>query len=130
MVEQVAVNDKVTGSSPVGGALRQAQCRPNSKMSKNNWYVYLLLCDEKTFYVGITTDVKNRLAVHKSKQSFFTKKFSQIRLVYCEKYLIEKEAVDREKQLKGWSHAKKQMLIDRKLGINTCTEFDEVFRSG
>jgi len=99
-------------------------------MSKNNWYVYLLLCDEKTFYVGITTDVKNRLAVHKSKQSFFTKKFSQIRLVYCEKYLIEKEAVDREKQLKGWSHAKKQMLIDRKLGINTCTEFDEVFRSG
>ena len=82
------------------------------------WFVYLLLCDEKTFYVGITTDVKNRLYLHKTKQSFFTKKFSQIKIVYCEKYTTEKDAVNREKQLKGWSRAKKQMLIDGKLGIN------------
>jgi hypothetical protein len=34
--------------------------------------------------------------------------------------------VNREKQLKGWSHAKKQLLIDGKLGINLCTELVEV----
>jgi len=85
----------------------------------------MLLCDEKTFYIGITTNVKNRLYLHKNKQSFFTKKFSQVRLVYCEVYLTEKEAVNREKQLKGWNHAKKQMLIDGKLGYNSCTEIVE-----
>jgi len=42
------------------------------------WYVYLLLCDQKTFYVGITPDMKSRLAEHRNKESFFTKKFSDI----------------------------------------------------
>ncbi|MBP9703048.1 GIY-YIG nuclease family protein [Candidatus Woesebacteria bacterium] len=89
------------------------------------WFVYLLLCDQKTFYVGITTDVLKRISEHETKQSFFTKKFSDIRLVYCEKYLSEHEAAMREKQLKGWSHTKKQMLIEGKLGINSCTKLAE-----
>lgn len=90
------------------------------------WYVYLLLCDQKTFYTGITTDLKKRLLEHRSKKSFFTKKFSDTELLYCEKYSTEHEAATREKQIKGWSRAKKQMLIDGKLGINTCTEFAKV----
>jgi len=89
------------------------------------WFVYLLFCDEKTFYIGITNDLVKRLREHKNKESFFTKKFSQIKLVYCKKYKFRKEAADRERQLKGWSRAKKQMLIQGKLGINTCTEFAE-----
>ncbi len=89
------------------------------------WFVYLLLCDLKTFYVGITTDIVKRIIEHKKKESIFTKKFSDIRLVYCEKYSREHEAAMREKQLKGWSHTKKQMLIDGKLGINVCTEIAE-----
>lgn len=55
---------------------------------------------------------------HKNKESFFTKKFSDLKLVYCEKYNNKSDASKREKQLKGWSRAKKQMLIDGKLGIN------------
>ena len=86
------------------------------------WFVYMLLCDQKTFYIGITDDVKERLKSHRRKQSFFTKKFSEIKLVYCEKYENKYEAAKREKQLKGWGSAKKQMLIDGKLGYNTCTE--------
>ena len=85
------------------------------------WYVYLLFCDQKTFYVGITDDLKRRLNQHKTKQSFFTKKFSDIRIVYCEKYSTNHEAAKREKQLKGWSQLKKQMLVDGKLGINTVS---------
>ena len=94
----------------------------NFEMKSNNWYVYLLLCDQKTFYVGITDNIKERFIKHRNKESFFTKKFSDLRLVYCEKYQNKFEAAKREKQLKGWSHAKKQMLVDGKLGINTCTE--------
>ena len=91
------------------------------------WYVYMLLCDQKTFYVGITNNLKERLLEHRSGKSFFTKKFSDLRFVYCEKYNSKHEAVLREKQIKGWSRAKKQMLINRKLGYNVCTELVEAF---
>ncbi len=86
------------------------------------WFVYMLLCDQKTFYIGISDDLKNRLSQHKNKQNISTKKFSDLRLIYAERYLNKLDATKREKQLKGWSHTKKQMLIDGKLGINACTE--------
>ncbi len=82
------------------------------------WYVYLLLCDQKTFYVGITPDLASRLEEHKNKESFFTKKFSVIEMVYAEKYVDKYAAAERERQLKGWSVAKKQLLIKGKLGMN------------
>lgn len=53
------------------------------------WFVYMLLCDKKTFYIGITNNLKNRINQHKNKLSFFTKKFSDLKLVYCEKYSSE-----------------------------------------
>jgi len=89
------------------------------------WIVYILLCGQKTYYVGITTDIANRIRQHKNKESFFTKKFSDIKLIYAERYSSEKEASLREKQIKGWSRKKKQMLINGKLGFNNCTEFAE-----
>lgn len=118
MVERSAVNRVVAGSNPARRALRQAQC----KSKFNMWYVYILFCDQKIFYTGITNNVQNRLALHKSKDSFFTKKFSDLELVYCEKYDSKQKAVKREKQIKGWSRAKKKMLINGKLGFNTCTQ--------
>jgi len=90
------------------------------------WYVYLLLCDQKTFYVGITDNPRERLSEHRKGKSIFTKKFSDIKFVYCEYWSSKHKAVIREKQLKGWSRAKKQMLIDGKLGYNYCTELVEV----
>jgi len=91
-------------------------------MHSEIWYVYMLLCNQKTFYIGITNDLINRIKQHKNKQSFFTKKFSELELVYCEKYKTKFEAAKREKQLKGWSKVKKQKLIKGELGVNTCTE--------
>jgi putative endonuclease len=70
----------------------------------------------------MTNNLESRIKQHKSKESFFTKKFSKISPVYCEKYPTKQQASVREKQLKGWGRAKKQMLIDGKLGINTCLE--------
>ena len=81
----------------------------------------MLLCNQKTFYVGITDNPEGRLVEHKNKKSFFTKKFSDLKFIHCEKYGSKHEAALREKQIKGWSRAKKQMLVDRKLGYNVCT---------
>jgi putative endonuclease len=90
------------------------------------WYVYVLLCDQKTFYVGISDKPEQRLIAHRNKESFFTKKFSDIKFAYCEEYPNKTKAVEREKQIKGWGRAKKQMLINGKLGYNTCTGLTEV----
>lgn len=89
-------------------------------------HVYLFLCDQKTFYVGITDNPRERLSEHRIGKSLFTKKFSDIKFVYCEIHPNKHRAALREKQIKGWSRVKKQMLVDRKLGYNVCTELVEV----
>jgi putative endonuclease len=75
------------------------------------WFVYILLCDQKTFYIGTTDNLERRLSEHRNKRSFFTKKFSDIELVYEENYKTRSEAGLRERQLKKWSIAKKRALI-------------------
>lgn len=109
MVERRPVKAWVAGSSPARGAFRQAQRKLYM------WYTYILLCDKKTFYVGMTNNLESRLMQHKNKESFFTKKFSDIELVYSEQYNTKSEAAAREKQLKGWSHVKKEKLINKSL---------------
>lgn len=79
------------------------------------WYTYILLCDQKTFYVGITNNIKKRLSDHRNKKSFFTKKFSDIKLVYSEEFRNKLDAAKRERQFKGWSRKKKIVLINKSL---------------
>jgi putative endonuclease len=90
------------------------------------WYVYLLLCDQKTFYVGISNNLLNRLKQHIKGESFHTSKFSDLKLAYVELYPDKYEAARREKQLKGWGHIKKQKLIESKIDPHQCTEIVEV----
>ena len=75
------------------------------------WFVYILLCDQKTYYVGISNDVSRRLEEHAKGYSPHTKKFSDFELVYQEGQPDKLGAEKREKQLKGWSVAKKKALI-------------------
>lgn len=49
---------------------------------------------------------------HKAKYNLATKKFSLVELVYSEQFQTRKLAEKREKQLKGWTFAKKKALID------------------
>ncbi|MBU4369876.1 GIY-YIG nuclease family protein [Patescibacteria group bacterium] len=75
------------------------------------WYTYILFCDQKIFYVGITNNLRKRVEQHKKKQSPYTKKFSDIKLVYFEKYESRRQAEKREIEIKKWSIAKKKSLI-------------------
>ncbi len=76
------------------------------------WHIYILLCDQKTYYVGLTSNLENRLMSHKLKRNLGTKRFSDIKLVYSENFETRNEAERRETQLKKWSAAKKKALID------------------
>ena len=64
------------------------------------WYTYILLCDKKIYYTGITSNLGRRLNSHRSKRNMATKKFSDIKLVYSEKYKTRRSAENRERQIK------------------------------
>ena len=66
-----------------------------------------------TIYVGVTNDLERRVAEHKSGLiPGFTQKYHCKKLVYFESFSDIKQAIDREKQLKGWLRKKKDALID------------------
>ena len=75
--------------------------------------VYILRCGNDTFYTGSTIDLQRRLRQHQQgKGANYTRKHPPIVLVYHQEYPTVQEAFRREKQIQGWSHDKKQALID------------------
>lgn len=74
--------------------------------------VYILLCRDNSFYVGHTNNLVKRIKDHNNKNgSFYLKGKLPVKLVYYEIYKTRKEALKRERQLKGWSKKKKINLI-------------------
>jgi putative endonuclease len=77
-------------------------------------YVYVMSNASRTLYVGITSTLEQRVATHKSKQiDGFTRQYNLTMLDYFEELPDPSTAIAREKQLKGWSRAKKIALIER-----------------
>ena len=77
------------------------------------YYVYILLCADKSLYVGSTKDIKNRVKRHNEGHGAqYTRIRRPVRLVHHEVYPDETAAVRRERQLKRWSRAKKQALFE------------------
>lgn len=73
----------------------------------------------------VTNDLIRRVYEHKNKiVAGFTQKYNVDRLVYFEVCSGIVVAIEREKQIKGWSRKKKQDLID---SLNP--EWDDLYRS-
>lgn len=79
------------------------------------YYVYILTNPLKTvLYIGITNDLERRLWEHKTGAvEGFSKKYQTKELVYFEQTNDVLSAIEREKQLKGWSRKKKDDLISK-----------------
>lgn len=82
-------------------------------MSEHQYYVYMLSNRwHNVLYIGVTNSLEVRVWQHKAKKiSGFTKKYNCDHLVYFEIYERIDQAIAREKQLKGWTRAKKNALI-------------------
>lgn len=81
---------------------------------KKSWHVYILLCTNGAYYVGMSTDVESRFQQHKnSRGALFTKKNPPIKILWQEAHLSENSARQRELQIKRWSRKKKEALISR-----------------
>lgn len=78
-----------------------------------DYYVYIL--SNKTnsvLYIGVTNNLERRIYEHKNGVlEGFTKKYNVHKLVYCEMCGDIKDAIAREKQLKGLTRKRKDELI-------------------
>ena len=76
------------------------------------YYVYILRCANSNLYVGSTHNLQARLKAHNDgRGAAYTFKHRPIDLVYSEEYQSKVESLNRKRQLKHWSHGKKEALI-------------------
>ena len=78
------------------------------------YFVYILFCSDDTFYTGMTNDLERRLTQHKTgyKKDSYTYTRRPIELQWYLQCTNPTEAIIIEKQIKGWSHRKKEALIN------------------
>ena len=79
------------------------------------YYVYILSnWDDSVLYIGVTNDLARRIYEHKNHLADgFTSKYNVNKLVYYECTSDVRCAIEREKQLKRWTRAKKKALVGK-----------------
>lgn len=86
------------------------------------YYVYIVKCSDKSYYTGVTNNVEKRISEHNiglDKNCYtFTKR--PVKAVFYQEFSDITEAIEREKQIKGWTRKKKEALIKG--------DFDELVR--
>jgi len=74
--------------------------------------MYILKCNDGSYYTGSTRSLDLRIAQHQAGQGVeYTRKRLPVKLVYVEEFQRIDEAYDRERQIKGWSRKKKEALM-------------------
>ncbi|MBT0608455.1 GIY-YIG nuclease family protein [Aequorivita echinoideorum] len=78
------------------------------------YYVYILLCSDKTYYIGVTSNLTQRLEDHQHKKylNSYTSTRLPVELAYYCTFSEVSIAITTEKQIKKWSQAKKKALIN------------------
>ena len=79
----------------------------------HNYSVYILECRDGSYYIGVTNGLERRLWEHNTGFDIGCYTFSRrpVILKYYETTNDIKQAILREKQLKGWSRKKKEALF-------------------
>ncbi|MCP9198339.1 GIY-YIG nuclease family protein [Gramella sp. GC03-9] len=77
------------------------------------YFVYIVQCNDKSYYVGMTSNMEQRLNEHNSGKYPDAYTFSRrpVELKWIEQFTDPDIAMDWEKKLKGWSRKKKEALI-------------------
>ena len=111
--------------SPSSGSLRSWSATHNMKnegskfhevecpeLVEGKFIVYILYCSDRSYYVGQTNDLERRLTDHRSGQAaHWTARRLPVVLIYIEIHENRLSAMRRERQIKGWSRAKKERLV-------------------
>ncbi len=73
-----------------------------------------MYCSDDTYYTGITNNLSRRVEEHESGKYFnsYTARRLPVQLVYYCSFTNVEIAIEKEKQIKKWSKAKKEALIN------------------
>ena len=87
----------------------------NKAIKKKAWYVYLLLCKDRTLYCGTTNNIKKRIAAHnEGKGAKYTSGRGPVKLMWKERLPNRSQAQKREAVIKKLSRGEKQLLFKTK----------------
>ncbi|WP_299272817.1 GIY-YIG nuclease family protein [uncultured Psychroserpens sp.] len=77
-------------------------------------YVYILKCSDDSYYTGVTSNLTERVTEHKigKHEDSYTFRRRPLQLVFYTEFSDINIAIQREKQIKKWSRAKKEVLIN------------------
>jgi len=78
-----------------------------------NYFVYILRTSSNTLYIGQTNNLEKRLEEHRLKKGAkYIRYFDSFELVYSQTLPTRSEAMKREAELKKWTRARKDVLIN------------------
>ena len=78
-------------------------------------WMYILLCNDGSYYTGSTNDLKRRFNQHQNGEGAnHTKRRLPVQLIYYEEFDRIDKAYYREKQVQGWGRNKKEALINNR----------------
>ncbi len=80
-------------------------------------WVYILKCADDSYYVGSTIDLPKRVMQHnQGGGAKYTSRRRPVELVWAMEYYNVADAFAAEKQIQNWSRAKREALIEGRLG--------------
>jgi len=79
------------------------------------YYIYIMASHSRVLYTGVTNDLTRRVNEHKrGLNAGFTSKYRVTRLVYFEEFTDIRDAIAREKAIKGWKRSRKISLFEER----------------
>jgi putative endonuclease len=77
-------------------------------------YIYILKCSDNSYYTGVTSKLEQRLFQHNTAfyPDSYTASRRPLELVFYAEFTNVNLAIEKEKQIKKWSRAKKEALIN------------------
>lgn len=92
------------------------------------WFVYILLCEDNSFYTGYSNDPQKRFEKHKNgKGARYTKSHKPLKIVFSEEFSTKTEALKKEREIKSWDRIKK--INELKLVVNYRDEEKSIIRN-
>lgn len=75
--------------------------------------VYIIKCSDGTYYTGVTNDLERRLTEHNEGHNPLSYTYTRrpVKLMFAAGFNDPQEAINFEKQVKGWSRKKKEALF-------------------
>jgi len=79
-----------------------------------SYFVYILQCNDTSYYTGFTNNLERRLGEHSSgkNKDCYTFDKRPLKLVWYETFNNVLDAISTEKKIKGWTRRKKEALIN------------------